>query len=60
MCFLSGNSVYVIVGDYFEHLGLLLSLSEKRLLDTGDYFVVGVDIEQYDTSQPHKYFRGKH
>lgn len=28
------------------------------LFSIGEYFVVGVDIEQYDSSQPSKYLRG--
>ena len=47
------------MGDYFEHLGLLLSLYRKGLLSSGEYFVVGVDTEHYDPSQPQKHFRGK-
>ncbi|KAI1292246.1 Guanylate cyclase 32E [Halotydeus destructor] len=50
--------IYVVVGNYFEHLGILLSLAEKGLLDNGQYFVVGVDVEQYDAADPAKYFRG--
>lgn len=36
----------------------MVSLYNKGLLDRGDYFVVGIDIEQYDTSKPDKYMRG--
>lgn len=36
----------------------MLSLERKGLLDDGDYFVVGVDLEQYSTSEPEKYLRG--
>lgn len=50
--------VYLILGHYYEHLGLLLSLEKRGLLDQGEYFVVGIDIEQYDTSDPEKYLRG--
>lgn len=50
--------VYVVIGDYFEHLGMLLSLLEKGLLSKGEYFVVGVDVEQYDPDQPDRYFSG--
>lgn len=54
------STVYIVIGDYFEHMGLLLSLKRKNLLSSGDYFVIGVDVEQYDPRQPQKYFRGKH
>lgn len=36
----------------------MLSLKQKMLLDKGEYFVVGIDIEQYDASAPDKYLRG--
>lgn len=50
--------VYVILGHHYEHVGLMLSLQRKRLLEKGEYFVVGIDIEQYDASAPDKYLRG--
>ncbi|XP_071439399.1 guanylate cyclase 32E [Hetaerina americana] len=51
--------VYVILGHYYEHIGLLVAMDEMELLDNGDYFVVGVDSsEPYDTSAPAKYFGG--
>lgn len=46
------------MGHYYEHVGLMVSLYNKGLLDKGDYFVVGIDIEQYDASKPEKYMRG--
>lgn len=36
----------------------MISLQQKMLLDKGEYFVVGIDIEQYDASEPDKYLRG--
>ncbi|XP_054008171.1 guanylate cyclase 32E [Hylaeus anthracinus] len=48
--------IYVILGNYYEHMGLLMALDERKLLEKGDYWVVGVDIEQYDEKQPDKYF----
>ncbi|KAG6800192.1 guanylate cyclase 32E [Apis mellifera caucasica] len=50
--------IYVILGNYYEHMGLLMALDEKKLLEKGEYWVVGVDIEQYDEKRPDKYFRG--
>ncbi|XP_055316774.1 guanylate cyclase 32E isoform X2 [Sitodiplosis mosellana] len=50
--------IYVILGHHYEHVGLMLSLKQKGLLDKGEYFVVGIDIEQYDASAPDKYLRG--
>jgi len=37
----------------------MLSLEEKGLLKDGKYFVVGVDIEQYDRQHPSRYFKGR-
>ncbi|KAK1134117.1 hypothetical protein K0M31_011899 [Melipona bicolor] len=39
-------------------MGLLMALDERKLLEKGEYWVVGVDIEQYDEKRPDKYFRG--
>lgn len=51
-------SVYLILGHYYEHVGLMVALYNKGLLKSGDYFVVGIDIEQYDADKPDKYMRG--
>ncbi|KAI5717063.1 hypothetical protein M8J76_016997 [Diaphorina citri] len=50
--------IYVILGHYYEHLGLMVAMEEMGLFDKGEYFVVGVDIEQYDSRDPEKYLRG--
>ncbi|XP_020284969.1 guanylate cyclase 32E isoform X2 [Pseudomyrmex gracilis] len=50
--------IYVILGHCDEHMGLLMALDKMNLLDKGEYFVVGVDIEQYDENHPDKYLRG--
>ncbi|XP_011864195.1 PREDICTED: guanylate cyclase 32E [Vollenhovia emeryi] len=50
--------IYVILGHYYEHMGLLMALDEMNLLEKGEYWVVGIDIEQYDEKQPNKYLRG--
>ncbi|XP_044015462.1 guanylate cyclase 32E-like isoform X2 [Aphidius gifuensis] len=50
--------IYVILGNYDEHMGLLMALDQKKLLDNGEYWVVGVDIEQYDKNRPDKYLHG--
>ncbi|XP_037807798.1 speract receptor isoform X2 [Lucilia sericata] len=54
----ANTRIYVILGHYYEHVGLMVSLYNKGLLNKGDYFVVGIDIEQYDASKPEKYMRG--
>ncbi|XP_066598424.1 guanylate cyclase 32E [Prorops nasuta] len=50
--------IYVILGNYYEHIGLLQALDKRKLLEKGEYWVVGVDLEQYDEKQPDKYLRG--
>ncbi|KAG8192121.1 hypothetical protein JTE90_027768 [Oedothorax gibbosus] len=50
--------IYVVLGYYYEYLGLMLSLQKRGLLRSGEYFVVGVDIEQYELQKPKKYLRG--
>ncbi|XP_011145363.1 guanylate cyclase 32E [Harpegnathos saltator] len=50
--------IYVILGQHYEHMGLLMALDEKNLLEKGEYWVVGVDIKQYDEERPDKYVRG--
>nr|ACQ90240.1 guanylyl cyclase receptor beta [Bactrocera dorsalis] len=50
--------IYLILGHYYEHVGLMVSLERKGLLAKGEYFVVGIDIEQYDPANPDKYLRG--
>jgi len=50
--------VYLVLGHYYEHVGLMVSLQQRGLLSHGEYFVVGIDIEQYDPARPEKYLRG--
>ncbi|XP_023216984.1 guanylate cyclase 32E-like [Centruroides sculpturatus] len=50
--------IYVIVGYYYEHVGMMISLQKQGLLENGEYFVIGVDVEQYDTSIPQRYLKG--
>ncbi|CAB0016883.1 unnamed protein product [Nesidiocoris tenuis] len=52
------SRIYVILGQHYEHLGLLVAMEERHLFDNGEYWVVGVDITQYDESEPSKYLRG--
>ncbi|KRG06744.1 uncharacterized protein Dmoj_GI13925, isoform B [Drosophila mojavensis] len=54
----ANTRIYLILGHYYEHVGLMVSLQQRGLLSRGDYFVVGIDIEQYDPVKPEKYLRG--
>lgn len=52
------RKVYLILGHHYEHIGLMVALQKMDLLAKGDYFVIGVDIEQYEATNPDKYLRG--
>ena len=47
-----------MLGEHYEFVGLMVSLLLKGLLDTGEYFVVGIDTRQYDPRDPQKYLEG--
>ncbi|XP_077490931.1 guanylate cyclase 32E [Amblyomma americanum] len=50
--------VFIVLGQYFEHIGLMASLDARGLLQGGEYFVVGVDVRQYDVEEPARYLTG--
>ncbi|XP_075559752.1 guanylate cyclase 32E [Dermacentor variabilis] len=50
--------VFIVLGQYFEHIGLMASLEARGLLQGGEYFVVGVDVQQYDVEGPTRYLTG--
>ncbi|KAL7734949.1 hypothetical protein ACLKA6_011215 [Drosophila palustris] len=54
----ANTRIYLVLGHYYEHVGLMVSLQRRGLLAQGEYFVVGIDIEQYDPAKPEKYLRG--
>ncbi|XP_076054851.1 guanylate cyclase 32E-like [Oratosquilla oratoria] len=51
------SRVYVVLGHYYEFLGLMTAMEEKGLFDKGEYFVVGVSLRQYDRNYPGRYLR---
>ncbi|XP_014262145.1 guanylate cyclase 32E [Cimex lectularius] len=54
----TNTRIYLILGQYDEHLGLLVAMEDIKLFDNGEYWVVGVDIVQYDEKEPTKYLKG--
>lgn len=42
----------------YEFVGLMDHLNDRGLLDTGEYFVVGVNVGQHDSKEPQAYFKG--
>ncbi|KAK8405682.1 hypothetical protein O3P69_001881 [Scylla paramamosain] len=51
------SRIYVVLGHYYEFLGLMTIMEEKGLFRKGEYFVVGVTLSQYDKNKPDKYLR---
>jgi len=47
-----------MLGQSYEFVGLMDHLYDRGLLDTGEYFVVGVHVGQYEQDEQ-VYFRGK-
>ncbi|KAH6942257.1 hypothetical protein HPB50_002077 [Hyalomma asiaticum] len=52
------RAVFIVLGQYFEQIGLMASLEARGLLQGGEYFVVGVDVQQYDVETPTRYLTG--
>ncbi|CAI9743357.1 guanylate cyclase 32E-like [Octopus vulgaris] len=50
--------IYVMLGQSYDFVGLMSNLYERGLLDSGEYFVVGVYLDYYDYSNPAKYLAG--
>ncbi|KAI8435124.1 hypothetical protein MSG28_003502 [Choristoneura fumiferana] len=50
--------IYVSVGNYYDHLGLMMALDAMQLLDSGEYAAIGVDVEKYDPEQAVAYLSG--
>ncbi|XP_067672620.1 speract receptor-like isoform X2 [Haliotis asinina] len=50
--------IYVMLGLYYEFMGLMDHLYEAGLLDSADYFVVGVEVNQFDSMNPQKFMQG--
>ncbi|XP_045101245.1 guanylate cyclase 32E-like [Portunus trituberculatus] len=51
------SRIYVVLGHYYEFLGLMTIMEERGLFRKGEYFVVGVTLSQYDKNKPDKYLR---
>ncbi|KAI4500683.1 hypothetical protein M0802_004275 [Mischocyttarus mexicanus] len=51
--------IYVILGSTNdERMGLLMALDERKLLEKGEYWVIGIDFSQYNEQKPYMYLRG--
>lgn len=53
----TNTRIYVVLAQYFEFIGLMDHLYELGLLDTGEYFVVGVCLAESDTITPDAYLK---
>ncbi|KAK6170897.1 hypothetical protein SNE40_019184 [Patella caerulea] len=50
--------IYVMLGAYYEFIGLMDHLQDTGLLDAGEYFVVGVHVGVYDLNKPQNFLQG--
>ncbi|KAL5018501.1 hypothetical protein ScPMuIL_004223 [Solemya velum] len=51
--------IYVMLGQHYEFVGLVDHLQDRGLLDSGQYFIIGVsNNEHYDQLNPEKYLQG--
>ncbi|XP_059054406.1 guanylate cyclase 32E [Achroia grisella] len=50
--------IYVCVGYYHDHIGLMLALDAMQLLDSGEYAAIGVDVEKYESEEAVRYLAG--
>ncbi|XP_071130761.1 guanylate cyclase 32E-like [Mytilus edulis] len=50
--------IYVMLGRRYEFIGLMDHLEDRGLLDSGEYFVVGIILRQYDPLKPFEYLEG--
>ncbi|CAH2232762.1 jg15507 [Pararge aegeria aegeria] len=50
--------IYVSVGYYHDHIGLMQALDAMKLLDSGEYAAIGVDVEKYEPDEAIRYLTG--
>ncbi|XP_045542882.1 guanylate cyclase 32E [Papilio machaon] len=50
--------IYVSVGLYHDHIGLMLALDSFKLLDSGEYAAIGVDVDKYEAGEAIRYLSG--
>ncbi|CAL1527410.1 unnamed protein product, partial [Lymnaea stagnalis] len=50
--------IYVLLGEPYDFIGLMDTLQDIGLLDTGDYFVVGVTRDTYKLDKPQEILQG--
>ncbi|CAH2074153.1 unnamed protein product, partial [Iphiclides podalirius] len=50
--------IYVSVGYYHDHIGLMLALDSLKLLDSGEYAAIGVDVDKYESEEAIRYLSG--
>ncbi|XP_034230104.1 receptor-type guanylate cyclase Gyc76C [Thrips palmi] len=50
--------IYIILGGQDDHIGFLAAMESLHLFDNGEYWVVGVDAEEYSSDHAERYLRG--
>lgn len=54
------STVYVMLGQHYEFVGLVDHLQDRGLLNSGQYFIIGVsNNDHYDQLNPEKYLQGR-
>ena len=51
-------AVYVMLALEHEFEAMMIAMQRRKLLDGGQYFLVGVDSKPYDPSDPQVYIEG--
>ncbi|XP_045785258.1 guanylate cyclase 32E isoform X2 [Maniola jurtina] len=50
--------IYVSVGYYHDHIGLMQALDAMKLLESGEYAAIGVDVDKYEPDEAIRYLAG--
>ncbi|XP_047528316.1 guanylate cyclase 32E isoform X2 [Vanessa atalanta] len=50
--------IYVSVGYYHDHIGLMQAMDAMKLLDSGEYAAIGVDVDKYEPEEAIRYLSG--
>ncbi|CAH0720734.1 unnamed protein product, partial [Brenthis ino] len=50
--------IYVSIGYYHDHIGLMQALDAMKLLDAGEYAAIGVDVDKYEPEEAIRYLSG--
>ena len=52
-------AVYIMLGKSYEFIGLMQHMMDSGLLDSGEYFVVGVCLDTFDSTNSRNFLEGR-